>query len=80
MLRYESMLVRTRSCETSSAAINALIGTLKARGYTQLRSRLNFRGSTYLGSQEPWMEYADPDRPQGEQGVTEQLARRSGWI
>lgn len=80
VLRYESTIVRTQSCDTSASAIKALIEVLKVRGYTQLRSRLNFRGSIYLGSQEPWVEYPDQGQLPGAQDVTEQLARRSGWI
>lgn len=81
VFRYETMIVTTQSRETAMAALHDLISLLQDRGYTQLRSRLNFRGDLYLGSQEPWLEYPDPGGPPGERSpVTEQLARRSGWI
>lgn len=63
VLRYEAALVATGGCETAAAALNELIRLLHRRGYTQLRSRLAFRGHAYLGSREPWAEYPDPARP-----------------
>lgn len=62
-LRYESNTVVSDGCVTNAAALHELIRTLQARGYAQLRSRLSFNGGTYLGSQEPWIEYPDPERP-----------------
>ena len=46
---------------TEPAAINRLITQLQDRGYTQLRSRLQFQGETYLGNQELWEEHPDPE-------------------
>jgi hypothetical protein len=82
VLRYETTIVETPGCATPEAALNELIGQLRARGYSQLKSRLDFRGDVYLGSREPWAEYPDPDQPEGQvvPRVTEQLARRTGWI
>lgn len=62
VLRYEAAVVAGESAETKDAAFNDLIRTLQARGYTQLKSQVSFRGSQYLGSQEPWVEYQDADR------------------
>ena len=61
-LRYETALVVSEDVETKAAALHELIGRLQAKGYTQLRSRLSFNGAHYLGSQEPWIEYPDPER------------------
>lgn len=61
VLRYETIHVTTNHCPTCSEALEKLVETLHARGYRQLRSQLNFRGDAYLGSQEPWVEYPDPD-------------------
>lgn len=82
ILRYEQTLVETTAYETSAQTVDELVRLLRERGYTQLRSRLNFKGDVYLGSQEPWIEYPDPDRLlNDEQGIPEeQLARRTGWI
>lgn len=81
VLRYEQTRVQTEICDTTTHALDDLVRVLRERGYSQLRSRLNFRGATYLGSQEPWIDYPDPDRPSEESvGPSEQFARRTGWI
>ena len=81
VLRYENTIVETDRCATSDAALNHLIRLLRERGYSQLKSRLNFRGTDYLGSREFWIEYPGADRPaQEDDHVSQQLARRTGWI
>ena len=82
VLLYETAVVKTGGGPTTDAALSELIVLLRERGYTQLKSRLNFRGPQYLGSQEPWTEYPDPDQPSEPaiRHVTEQPARRTGWI
>lgn len=61
-LQYEATRVVTLACPSPVAAMQSLISHLHARGYTQLRSQLNFRERQYLGSQEPFVEYPDPAR------------------
>lgn len=61
VFRYERFLLETEPDVTEPAAINMLITQLQDRGYTQLRSRLQFRGETYLGTQELWEEHPDPE-------------------
>ena len=82
ILRYEQTLMETTACDTAVQTVEALVRMLRDRGYTQLRSRLNFKGAAYLGTQEPWIEYPDPNAPaeSPEGPVLEQLARRTGWI
>jgi hypothetical protein len=82
VLRYEQTLVETATCDTAVHAVDELVRVLRDRGYTQLRSRLNFKGAAYLGTQEPWIEYPDPNAPpESFEGTAhEQLARRTGWI
>jgi hypothetical protein len=82
ILRYEQTLVETTACETSVQTVDELVRMLHDRGYTQLRSRLNFKGVAYLGTQEPWIEYPDPNRPLDNEPTIPagQLARRTGWI
>ena len=81
-LRYEQTLVETSACETPVQTVHELVGRLQDRGYAQLRSRLNFKGEAYLGTQEPWIEYPDPDSPSDDEATipADQLARRTGWI
>ena len=73
-LRYERVEIAGESGEAKEAALLELIRHLQARGYTQLRSQISFRGTQYLGSQEPWVEYPDPDRP------TEEPAEIGGFF
>ena len=62
ILRYETTRVVTIAQATPGAALEELIRTLQGQGYFQLRSQLSVRQGTYLGSQEPWIEYPDPAR------------------
>ena len=62
ILRYETTHVVTTLQDTPDAALKELIRTLQEQGYSQLRSQLNFRHGTYLGSQEPWIEYPDLEK------------------
>lgn len=71
ILRYETTRVVTTPQDTTEAALEELVRTLQGQGYSQLRSQLSVREGTYLGSQEPWIEYRDPARGTEEQG---------GWI
>ncbi len=61
VFRYERFLLETEPDVTEPAAINMLITQLQDRGYTQLRSRLQFQGEAYLGNQELWEEHPDPE-------------------
>jgi hypothetical protein len=71
ILRYETTRVVTTAQNTPEAALEELIRTLQGQGYSQLRSQLSVREGTYLGSQEPWIEYPDPARGTEQEG---------GWI
>jgi len=71
ILRYETTRVMTTAHDTPGAALEELIGTLQGQGYSQLRSQLSVREGSYLGSQEPWIEYPDPARGKEQEG---------GWV
>ena len=71
ILRYETTRVVTAARDTPESALEELIHTLHEQGYSQLRSQLSVRNGAYLGSQEPWIEYPDPER---------QTEQRGGWI
>jgi len=64
VFRYERFLVKTEPQATEQAAVASLVNRLQDQGYTQLRSRLQFRGDANLGSQERWEEHQDPE-PKG---------------
>jgi hypothetical protein len=78
---YEEAVVSTAAYEATSDALEELIRLLQARGYTQLRTRLCFRGESYLGTQEIWVEHQDPTPPN--QGlfrkVLDRVRHGLGW-
>ena len=68
ILRYETTRVVSTAHDTPGAALEELIRTLQGQGYSQLRSQLSVREGSYLGSQQPWIEYPDPARGTEQQG------------
>ena len=60
IFRYETFLLKAEPQDTEQAAMMMLVEQLHERGYTQLRTRLLFRGEEYLGNQEIWAEHPDP--------------------
>lgn len=64
VLRYERKRAASPDAPTPTEALGLLITTLHGEGYRQLRSQQSFRNGTYLGSQEPWIEYPDPAEPE----------------
>ena len=75
-LQYEAHVVVSADADSPSVALADLARRLQERGYTQLRSRLTFAGGTYLGSQEQWVEYADPEKEPETEGGFVGLVRR----
>ena len=78
IFRYESTLVRTEPHPTQDVALLALVQTLQAQGYRQLRTQASFHKGIYLGSQEVWVEYPDP--PQAEREPSGWRARLLSWF
>jgi len=76
IFRYEALVVESAGAESAAAALAEMVKSLQERGYTQLRTRLNFLGGAYLGSQETWVEYPDPERPAEPVGRLVGLVRR----
>jgi len=62
-LRYETLQIEVGPVDTEEEALKRLIHALQTRGYTQLRTQRIFQGDQYLGNQELWVEYPDPDLP-----------------
>jgi len=60
-LRYEALQIDVESVPTEEEALQGLILGLQERGYTQLRTQRIFQGEQYLGTQELWVEYSDPE-------------------
>ena len=63
-LRYETLQIEVEPVGTEEEAMQRLIHTLQARGYTQLRTQRIFQGEQYLGNQELWVDYPDPEPPE----------------
>jgi hypothetical protein len=61
VLRYESMRMTAEHAASAQEAVQALVHRLHHQGYRDLRSQMSFKNGTYLGSQEPWIQYPDPE-------------------
>ena len=62
-LRYESLQIEVEPVPKENQALQRLIHALQGRGYRQLRTQRIFIEDQYLGSQELWVEYPDPECP-----------------
>jgi hypothetical protein len=67
----------TDPCPTQDHALLALIQLLHGQGYRQLRTQKSFRNGVYLGSQELWVEYPDPQPEPAPRGIVSLIA---GWF
>ena len=77
IFRYEALVLESGAgAESVEAALAEMVRVLQERGYRQLRTRLIFLDGAYRGSQELWVEYADPDRPPEPAGGWAGLVRR----
>lgn len=77
ILRYESVRVTTDPSPTQDHALIVLIQALHRQGYRQLRTQKSFRNGVYLGSQELWVEYPDPQPEHTAEGFLKKIA---GWF
>jgi hypothetical protein len=64
MLRYETLQIVVDPLPLEDQVLARLIHLLHERGYRQLRTQRLFIGDRYLGNQEVWVEYPDPDPDQ----------------
>jgi hypothetical protein len=56
---YEGLVFETESARTVEETLRSLISKLQKAGFSNLRTRLNFRGPRYLAEREPWVNYPD---------------------
>ncbi|HIN33848.1 MAG TPA: hypothetical protein EYN18_03435 [Nitrospirales bacterium] len=54
---YEDLKVQSDPHSTVAAAIADLVHQLHGFGFTNMRTRLNFRGKRYLAEKEPWVDH-----------------------
>lgn len=57
---YEGLRVDTGTHFEVEEVMNDLVERLQKLGFSQLRSRVNFKGSRYLAERQPWIDYAGP--------------------
>jgi hypothetical protein len=57
---YEGLRVDTGTHFEVEQVMNDLAERLQKLGFSQLRSRVNFKGSRYLAERQPWIDYAGP--------------------
>ena len=57
---YEGLRVETGTHFEVHLVMADLIDRLQRLGFSQLRSRVNFKGSRYLAERQPWVDYQDP--------------------
>jgi len=60
-LRYELLQIEIDPFPMEDEVLKRLIHVLQDRGYRQLRTQRIFIGDQYLGNQELWVEYPDPE-------------------
>jgi hypothetical protein len=58
-INYEGLQVQGMIFNTIEGAMRDLISSLQAKGFSRLRSRVNFKGQRYLAEREPWVDYSD---------------------
>lgn len=75
VFRYETTRVESQLQATQDEALTMLIQALHAEGYRQLRTQMSFRGGVYLGSQELWVEYPDPQPEPEPEGLMRRIVR-----
>lgn len=81
IFRYETLALEGAGAGSAVAALSEMVRLLQERGYRQLRTRLIFRGGNYLGSQELWVEYADPEQsPRPDEGFFGLIRRLWGML
>lgn len=59
IFHYEGLTFETETARTIEETLRSLISKLRPAGFSNLRSRLNFRGQRYLSEREPWVNYPE---------------------
>jgi len=57
---YEELTFRSGAHPTVEEAIAEIARKLQRKGFTSLRTRVNFREERYLAEREPWIDYTAP--------------------
>jgi len=59
-INYEGLEVQGMIFPTIEGAMRDLVSNLQVKGFSKLRSRVNFKRQKYLAEREPWIDYPDP--------------------
>jgi hypothetical protein len=54
---YEGLFLESPHFSTPAEAIKELVKTVQGKGFSRLRTRLNFKGKRYLTELEPWVDF-----------------------
>ncbi len=58
-MMYEALVTESEVHQTMGGAIKEIVDKLRHLGFTQMRTRLNFKGQKYLAEKETWVDYPD---------------------
>ncbi len=58
-MMYEALVTESGVHQTIGGALNDIVVQLRDLGFTQMRTRLNFKGQKYLAEKESWVDYPD---------------------
>ena len=58
-LMYEDLETESGIHSTVTGAIKDIVKQMQDLGFTQIRTRLNFKGQKYLAEKETWIDYPD---------------------
>jgi len=56
---YEALNLQSQVYRTVQETLKDITGQLRELGFTTMRTRLNFKGQTYLAEKETWVDYLD---------------------
>jgi hypothetical protein len=59
IFHYEGLTFETEAFRTVDETLRHFVSQLQRSGFSNLRTRLNFRGPRYLAEREPWVNYPE---------------------
>jgi hypothetical protein len=59
IFHYEGLTFETEAFRTVDDALRNFVAQLHRSGFSNLRTRLNFKGPRYLAEREPWVNYPE---------------------
>jgi len=56
---YEALTIHSQVHRTVQETTQDIVDQLRLLGFTQMRTRLNFKGQKYLAEKETWVDFSD---------------------